>query len=118
MKNLMVIFCLYFLSACGNDPLDFEKSTWKENIDGFYKFRESMANDLTENHLEKGMTYQELTYLIGEPDNIANLMENTIGYTLMEDYGWDIDPVEIKTLIIGLTVDSLVQEVNVTHWKK
>ncbi|MBL7472079.1 hypothetical protein [Robertkochia sediminum] len=118
MRNLMIIFCICFLSACGNTQLDFEKSKWKETVDGFYMFRESMANDLIENHLEKGMTYKELTDLIGEPENFSNLKENTIGYILMEDYGWDIDPVESKTLMIELTADSLVQDFNINHWKK
>ena len=118
MKNLMIIFCLCFLSACGIDQLDFEKSKWNESVDGFYKFRELMSSDLMENHLENGMTYQELTDLIGGPENFANLKENSIGYTLMEDYGWDIDPVETKTLMIELTADSLVQDFNIKHWEK
>lgn len=115
MKKLMVIFCLFFLSACGKKQIDFEKSKWNESVDGFYKFRESMANDVMENYLKKGMTYQELTDLIGEPENFANLKTNTIGYTLMEDYGWDIDPVETKTLLIELTADSLVQKFKIKH---
>ncbi|MCB0651254.1 MAG: hypothetical protein KDC85_08265 [Saprospiraceae bacterium] len=118
MKNLMMIFCLCFLSACGNNQLDFEISKWNESVDGFYKFRELMTNDLMENHLKKGMTYQEFTDLIGEPENFANLKTNTIGYTLMEDYGWDIDPVETKILLIELTADSLVQDFKIQHWKK
>lgn len=118
MKNLMVIFCLWFLTACGNNQIDFEKSKWNERADGFYKFRESMANNLMESHLKKGMTYPELTDLIGEPENFANLKTNTIGYTIMEDYGWDIDPVETKTLLIELTADSLVQDFKLKHWKK
>ena len=77
-----------------------------------------MAQELMENHLEKGMTYQQLTDLIGEPENIANLKHNTIGYKLMEDYGLDIDPVETKTLMIELTNDSLVQDFKIEHWKK
>ena len=114
----MIIFCLCFLGSCGTEQLDFEKSKWNESVDGFYEYRESMAKDLMENHLEKGITYQQLTDLIGEPENFANLKENTIGYTLMEDYGWDIDPVETKTLMIELTTDSLVQDFNIKHWKK
>ena len=118
MKWLIIIYCICFLSACGNKQLDFEKSRWNESVDGFYKFRESMANDLMENHLEKGMTYQQLIDLIGEPENLGNLKENIIGYTLMEDYGWDIDPIETKTLLIELTADSLVQDFKKVHWKK
>jgi hypothetical protein len=110
--------CLCFLGSCGTEQLDFEKSKWNESVDGFYEYRESMAKDLMENHLEKGITYQQLTDLIGEPENFANLKENTIGYTLMENYGWDIDPVETKTLMIELTADSLVQDFNIKHWKK
>jgi hypothetical protein len=36
----------------------------------------------------------------------------------MEDYGWDIDPVETKSLMIELTADSLVQDFNIKHWGK
>ncbi len=118
MKKLFAILCLCFLGSCGTDQLDFEKSKWNDSVDGFYKYRESMAKDLMENHLKKGMTYLELTDLIGQPENFANLKENTIGYTLMEDYGLDIDPIETKTLMIQLTADSLVQNFRVKHWKK
>ena len=118
MKNLTVILFLLFLIGCRNDQIDFEKSKWNDSIDGFYKFRESMAIDLMESHLKKGMTYKELKNLIGEPENIANLKTNTIGYTLVEDYGWDIDPIETKTLVVELTADSLVQDFKIEHWKK
>lgn len=118
MKNLMIIFCLCFFGSCGTEQLDFEKSKWNESVDGFYTYRESMAKDLVENHLKKGLTYQQLTDLIGEPENFANLKTNTIGYTLMEDYGWDIDPVETKTLMIEFTADSLVKDFKIEHWEK
>ncbi len=118
MKKLMIIFCICFLGSCEMEQLEFEKSKWSENVDGFYKYRESMEKDLMENHLKKGMTYQQLTDLIGEPENFANLEPNTIGYTLVEDYGWDIDPVETKTLMIEFTTDSLVRDFKIDHWKK
>lgn len=37
-------------------------------VDGFYEYRESMVNDLMNNNLEKGMTYKQMTDLIGEPE--------------------------------------------------
>ena len=118
MKKLIIIFCICFFGSCGTEQLEFEKSKWNESVDGFYKYRESMSKDLMETHLKKGMTYQQLTDLIGKPENFANLEPNTIGYTLMEDYGWDIDPVETKTLMIELTTDSLVKDYKIEHWKK
>lgn len=114
----MIIFCICFLGSCVTEQLDFEKSKWNESDDGSYKYRESMAKNLMETHLKKGMTYQQLTDLIGNPENFANLEPNIIGYTLMVDYGWDIDPVETKTLIIELTADPLVKYYKIEHWEK
>ena len=114
----MIIFCLFVLSSCIERQVEFERSKWNSSVDGFYEFREVMVNDLIERHLKKGMTYQEITNLLGKPENFANLKTSTLGYTLMEDYGWDIDPVETKHLYIELSTDSLVQEFKVEHWKK
>ena len=117
MSRLMLI-CFFILTACGEKQIEFDQSKWNKSVDGFYQFREAMAKDLIENHLKKGMTYKKLTDLIGKPENIANLKENTIGYTIMEDYDWDIDPVKTKTLLIELTTDSLIQNFKIVHWKK
>lgn len=117
MKRFIII-CLCFFASCGNKQIEFDQSKWNKSIDGFYEYREVMVNDLMNNHLEKGMNYQQLTDLIGKPENIANLKAYTIGYTIMEDYGWDIDPVETKTLLIELTKDSLVKDFKVEDWKK
>jgi len=114
MNRLMIIFSLCFLAVCGDKQVEFDQSNWNKSVDGFYQFREVMVKDIMENHLKKGMTYKQLTDLIGEPENFGNLKTNTIGYTLMEDYGWDIDPVETKSLLIELTADSLIQNFNPT----
>ena len=114
----MIIFCFCLFAACDDKQIEFDQSKWNMSVDGFYQFREVMVKDLMENHLEKGMTYKQLTDLIGKPENFANIETNTIGYTIMEDYGWDIDPVETKTLLIELTTDSLIQKFKIEHWKK
>lgn len=118
MKRIIIIFSFYFLAACGDKQVEFEQSKWSENIDGFYKFREVMVKDLMEKHLKRGMTYKQITDLIGKPEIYSNLKTNIIGYTLMEDYGWNIDPIETKTLLIELTTDSLIQNLKVEHWRK
>ena len=98
--------------------MKFDQSKWNVSVDGFYKYRESMINDLMNYHLKKGMTYNQLTELIGKPENISNLKDNTIGFTIMEDYGTDIDPVETKILLVALTTDSLVKDFEIKHWKR
>ena len=82
-----------------------------------YDNRESMVQDLMDNHLHKGMTYKELKELIGQPENYANMDANTIAYEIMVDYGWDIDPVESKTLYIELSPDSTVIAYRLKHRK-
>ena len=117
IKNIFVISFLLLISSCGIKEIKFDKSKWNESFDGFYKYRENMVSDLIDNHLQKGMTYKQVIDLIGKPENFGNLKNNTIGYTIMEDYGWDIDPVETKTLIIEITKDSLVKNFKIEHWK-
>ena len=107
---------LLFLSYCGVKEKKFNKTTWNERDDIFYLNRESMVNDLMKNHLRKGMTYNDLIELIGNPENYANMERNTIGYEILVDYGWDIDPVEGKTLFIRLSNDSIIVDYYLEHW--
>ena len=96
IEKIFIILFLFLISSCGIKEIEFEKSKWNESSDGFYEYRENMVSDLIKNYLQKGMTYKQLTDLIDEPTNFANLKKNTIGYIIMEDYGWNIDPVKTK----------------------
>jgi hypothetical protein len=120
LRNLITILTitiLFLLSSCGIEETKFKKQKWNEQVDGFYKNRENMSNDLLENNLNKGMKYKNLIELIGKPENYANLENNIIAYTLMENYGWNIDPIETKILKIELSKDSLVESYKIEHWK-
>jgi hypothetical protein len=87
-------------------------------IEGCYKNRENMSNDLLKNILKKGMKYKHLTELIGKPENYANLENNTIAYTIMQSCEYNIDPIETKILKIELSKDSLVKSFRIEHWKR
>ncbi|PJE45185.1 MAG: hypothetical protein CUR32_01285 [Flavobacterium sp.] len=117
IKLFYITFLLLTILSCGHKENVFDKSKWSQKIDGFYQYREEMVEDLMSNHLRKGMSYKELQNLLGEPENYTDLEENTIAYGIMEDYGWNIDPVETKTLRIELTKDSLVSGYKIIHWK-
>lgn len=121
MNNTILLFFFYIMlltiSSCGPKEIEFNKSKWNERFDGFYLHREEIIGDLMSNHLRKGMSYKELTDLLGQPENHSNLDDNNIEYGIMEDYGWNIDPVETKTLRIELTKDSLVNNYEIIHWK-
>jgi hypothetical protein len=110
------IFSLFFVS-CGAEQKKFDKNTWNEMDDIMYANRESMVTDLMKNHLRQRMTFKEVVELIGKPENYTNTKSNTIGYEIMVDYGWDIDPVKGKTLYIELTNDSIVKNFKLEEWK-
>jgi len=116
MKKLIFIGICFSLISCVKE-IEFEKTKWNERFDGFYEYRENMVNDLMENHLRKGMSYSELTELIGIPTNYANLESNEIAYEIMVDYHWNIDPMEGKDLYFKLDNDSTVINFRIEHWE-
>ena len=124
MKNIFhfvcvstLICCATTIFSCESKEVKFNKTSWNERIDGFYLNREEMVNDLVSNHLHKGMSYTELVETLGRPENYSDMETNTVAYGIMEDYGWNIDPVETKTLRIKLSKDSLVESYKIVHWK-
>jgi len=84
--------------------------------DTFYRNREIMITDLMKNHLKKGMSYSEIIDLIGKPNNYNNLKPKTIGYEVSVEYGWNIDPIRSKVLIIKLSEDSTIIDIKLEKW--
>ncbi len=120
-KRRLSIFLFLFsllLPSCRVKEKEFDKHTWSEIDDIMYANRESMVADLMENHLRQGMTVKEVVELLGIPENYANIKSKTIGYEIMVDYDWDIDPVKGKTLYIELTNDSIVKDFRLEKWKR
>jgi hypothetical protein len=115
---IILLTLLAGLVSCKQTEIAFNKELWNMNIDGFYVHRDKMISDLLENKLSKEMTYQSVIDLLGKPANFANLDSNTIGYEVFVDYGWDIDPVETKTLIFNFSSDSMITDMKLKHWKK
>ena len=88
-------------------------------MDFFYTYRKHMVNDLVNNHLKLGMELNEIEYLLGKPDGIDSISteKNEIIYGIIEDYGWDIDPIETQDLILTFNTDSSLYSVKFKTWK-
>ena len=99
-KTIILLSLSIALLSCKKEEQPFDKAKWKVKGDLNYPQRESMIDDLMANHLHNNLKYSEVKTLLGEPENINVKDSSIIGYTVMEDYGWDIDPVETKTLFI------------------
>jgi len=55
---------------------------------------------------------------LGVPDNVRPRNDNEIYYLIENDYGWDIDPIYTKYLILTLNKDSCVINSKVYEWEK
>lgn len=97
---------------------DFESKLWKERDDiSSFPHRESMLHDIIENKRLNRLKYGEVIDSLGEPDFIGE-HALTIGYSIVVDYGMDIDPVYTKNLIINFERDSTIRKIEINEWKK
>lgn len=65
--------------------------------------RKSMLDDVIKNHAIKGRSYRQIVELLGEEESEANKLY----YNIITDYGWDIDPIYLKSLVITFDKDSI-----------
>ena len=77
-----------------------------------------MLNDLINNHKLKGLTYRQLTELLGQPKQNMKDDSNAVYYNIIADFGHDIDPIYSKTLVIKLRNDSIVADYRIDETKK
>ncbi len=98
--------------------MKFEKSNWNKSFDGFYEYRENMVQDVMENHLKKGMKLKKVIELLGKPSNYQNKNDYEIIYEITVNYGWNIDPIEVKELYIEFDKDSTITNFKLKHWKR
>jgi len=118
-RRLTIVFLLSLLIfSCKEKGMKFDSNKWNEKFDGFYEYREEMVNDLIQSHLNSKLTYNQVINKLGKPDIKNDIEERTIAYHISEKYGWNIDPIEIKTLFITFTKDSIVGKTELKHYKK
>lgn len=112
-----VICLISFLSLiCGcnnkkadaNSQLKFDKVKWQTKEDEAYPYRNKMLDDLIDSVNLKGIQYDSLINILGQPDRVNdghlyyNISRNEIGVVTLST----------KTFVIKLNPDSTVQ------WRK
>lgn len=93
----------------------FDKTRWTENDDPAFPpvARKYMINDLIASYKLKGLKYNDVVALLGNPNGTDS---NEIFYNV--DMKYDvIDPVYVKSLIINFK-DSVVTSYSVQVWEK
>jgi len=118
MKNAIFVILSFIFTTCNPDN-KFNKIQWLEHSDiEQYPNRNRMVNDLMSNHKLKGLSYKQITDLIGEPEKNITGENNEIYYQILTEYGSDIDPVHTKTLILILDNDSTITDFKIDEGKK
>ena len=117
MKYLTILFILFF-SSCYFNQEKFNKQKWNLKDDvGYYSYREPMLKDLLENHKIKGLNITELENLFGKIE-IDSSNKKELFFNVVVDFGWDIDPVYTKDLIIPLDNNSIAKDYKIIEWNK
>ena len=105
---------ILLLTGC-DQQIPFDPKKWEEKGDiKQYLYRNSMINDLVQNHKLKGLSKTEWTTLLGSPDNADSL---TVVYSVFIHYDV-IDPDQTKDLLLELNTDSSIKSFRVNEWKK
>jgi len=119
--HLVIVGFIFLISGgCAHHTaqIKFNRTQWDDGDIETYPYRDAMLNDLLANYHLKGITYHQLTKLLGEPGRWENVNIDSPYYVINTDYGHDIDPVYTKTLTIYLDKDSVVTNYEVKEWKK
>lgn len=125
LQSLTRAFLLFSICLAGCDQnIPFEKNGWQKKFDGDYPNHNAMVQDLLDNHKLAGLTTRSITELLGEEDRI-DLTErpkaegrNFMTYQVLVDFGWNIDPVHTKYLVLEFNEDSVVTKVDLLEWKQ
>ncbi|WP_316768159.1 hypothetical protein [Pedobacter frigiditerrae] len=74
-----------------------------------------MVEDLKKNYKLTGISDRQLIKLLGKPDSIDT---SIISYELIVDYGYDIDPIYIKSLDFKVDSNKNVMNFEIKEWKR
>lgn len=120
MKQTMIFLLflgLLFSSCTNNKEIKFDKDKWAHQIDTEFPStdRKKMLKDLSANYRLTGIKYSQLIDLLGSPNSEDS---SSISYTIIVDYGNDIDPVYTKVLKFFFLKDSIITSFKIVDWRR
>ena len=105
---------LFFISACSKTA-PFNKEQWAITEDGTYPYRKAMVRNLLEQYPLQGISYKELSDLLGAPQGYEN---NKLLYTVDIRYGLlSVDPSYIENIEVFLSPDSTLKSIELKQYQ-
>lgn len=118
MKRHFTFLSLSIMFISCQTEQKFDKIKWAEVADLMtFPNRKYMINDLVKNYKIKGESYIRIIDLLSQPQSNMN-HKHEVFYDIEVDYGFDIDPIYTKVLILQFSKDSIVQTFEVKEYKK
>jgi hypothetical protein len=116
LRRVLIVALLIQIISCNSlQEIKFDKVKWMTKEDIEYPFRNIMLKDLMNNYKLEGLNYVEVIKLLGEPNFSDSI---SFAYKVVEDYGFDIDPVYTKNLDFEFDKDSVIVSCKIVEWKK
>lgn len=119
LSILLTRICILILLVVASNNLmscqkeeKFDKTKWGIKTDIHYDYRNSMLTDLLRNYAIIGLKRKELISLLGKPD-LTKQNGALLYYEIYVKYGFDVDPVYSRYLLIEMDKDSIITNVRV-----
>lgn len=118
MNAIKFILISLLVLSC-EQHIKFDKKIWCSYNDlDLHEERNQMLKDLLENYDLKGKSIYEVELFFGCIESIDTINQPfNMQYNVYTNYGWDIDPVHTKTLMIFLDNKFKVKNVKISEWK-
>ena len=119
IKTIIYSFSIFILIngiisiSCENSKKEFTKELWNKKEDVYYEHRKYIVDDLIENHLKIGMSYDKVIRVLGQPEVYSQNEDYRLVYEVEIDHAWNIDPVKVINLNLDFNTDSLLQNIEI-----
>jgi hypothetical protein len=104
IKNIVLFTIITLNTNCGNEKgIEFESKKWISDKIGHNNTREKMIGDLIKSELLIGIKFDSVVNLLGnEFYKYESETNRKVTFTIKESYGFDIDPLFTKDLIVEI----------------
>jgi hypothetical protein len=101
VATVLALSSWFALSYLKSRPIPFEKARWLQaREEENWRVRSAMAKDLINRKVLIGQTRDQVTALLGQPEDYSDASTHQLYYLVREDWDW-IDPTRQDHLLVS-----------------